>query len=288
MRAMKTNKLLFLAALMLTFAAAARNAPEADHRTAVAAQSSAFMHALERGDAGAAAALFTADAKLIVPAVDGVVTGRSAIQDFWQAGLSNGVKGLQLTTLDLDGNGQLLIETGTYQALGAGGRDLGQGHYLFVWKNDNGIWRIHRDIASAKPVTAVATAGGGSDGSRALYRRSNYSRGFQGQNRGDDRFWHNCPPAVVRHDGFIPDGTYRHGFAQAADAKAAACIRRGVARKAGIDRVYVFDVSAATARYVKTAPGMGVRQLSSGRQHPARTRKCRRLRRLPSQGRTGA
>jgi Cytochrome P460/Domain of unknown function (DUF4440) len=91
-----------------------------------------------------------------VPGADGIIAGRAAIQEFWQAGLSNGVKQLRLTTLDVDGDGQLLVETGTYQALGAGGGELGQGHYLFVWKNENGTWRIHRDVATAKPANTSA------------------------------------------------------------------------------------------------------------------------------------
>lgn len=153
---MNTNKLILAATLFLTLAAAAQILAAPDTRATIAARSRALMDGVERGDARAIAELFTADAKLIVPGVDGVVDGRDAIENFWQAGLSNGVKGLRLTTIDLDGDGRLLIETGTYQALGAGGSDLGRGHYLFVWKKEDGVWRIHRDIASAKPVQSVA------------------------------------------------------------------------------------------------------------------------------------
>lgn len=133
-------------------------AASTDTRAAVAAQSQSFMSALERGDARGAAELFTADAKLIVPGLDGVIAGRAAIENFWQTGLSSGVKALRLTTLDLDAGGSLLIETGTYQAIGPAGSDLGHGHYLFVWKKEQGAWKIHRDIASAGPAPAVANA----------------------------------------------------------------------------------------------------------------------------------
>jgi uncharacterized protein (TIGR02246 family) len=131
-------------------------------RAAIAAQSSAFMDAMERGDARAVAELFTTDAKLIVSGIDDVVAGRAAIEKFWQVGFSNGVKGLRLTALDLDGTGPLRVETGTYQALGAGGSELGRGHYMFVWKKEGGAWKIHRDIGSAKPMRASAAAGAGS------------------------------------------------------------------------------------------------------------------------------
>jgi uncharacterized protein (TIGR02246 family) len=152
-------------AFLVMGAAAPAQAATADTRAAIAAQSRSFMDATERGDARAVAELFTADAKLIVPGVDGVVAGRSAIESFWQAGFSNGVAGLRLTTLDLDAEGSMLIETGTYQALGRGGSDLGRGHYLFVWKKEKGAWKIHRDIANSKPaqVSASAAATGAAD-----------------------------------------------------------------------------------------------------------------------------
>jgi uncharacterized protein (TIGR02246 family) len=127
-------------------------------RAAIAAQAKRFVEALERGDARAAADLFTLDAKLIVSGFDGIFAGRDAIEGFWQSGLSNGVKGLRLTTLDVDGEGPLLIETGTYQAMGPGGSDLGRGYYLFVWKREKGAWKIHRDIASVEPAQAAASA----------------------------------------------------------------------------------------------------------------------------------
>jgi uncharacterized protein (TIGR02246 family) len=142
---------------LVLISAAAADSP----RAAIAAQSRAFMDAMERGDAHAVAGLFTTDAKLIVSGIDDVVAGRAAIEKFWQVGFGNGVKGLRLTALDLDGAGPLRVETGTYQALGPNGSDLGRGHYLFVWKKEGGAWKIHRDIGSAKPVRAGAGAGAG-------------------------------------------------------------------------------------------------------------------------------
>ena len=155
---MKTHKPMIFVVLAFTLGAAVRLMAAPDHHAAIAAQSRAFSDAVERGDASAVAALFTTDAKLIVPGVEDPISGRSAIKDFWQAGLSNGVKGLSLAPIDVDGDDRMLIETGTYQALGAGGSAMGQGHYLFVWKKDKGVWRIHRDIANAKPDKTAANA----------------------------------------------------------------------------------------------------------------------------------
>ncbi len=161
---MNTNNLTVAAAsLLLTFVLASGAATPihetADARVVIALQAKSFTDALARGDARAAAAMFTADAKLMVSGSPGVIAGRGAIEGFWRSALSSGVGGLRLTTVDLEGGDSLQIETGTYQVLGAGGSDLGNGHYLFVWKKDSGVWRIHRDIGVTRPAQAVDRVG---------------------------------------------------------------------------------------------------------------------------------
>jgi uncharacterized protein (TIGR02246 family) len=115
---------------------------------------------MAHADASAVAQVFTSDAKLIVSGVDGETSGRNAIEAFWQGALNGGVRELRLTTVDLDGEGPLRVETGTYQALGAGGSELGRGRYVLIWKKEAGTWKIHRDIgiANAPPAGRSATA----------------------------------------------------------------------------------------------------------------------------------
>jgi len=127
-------------------------------RTKIAAQSQAFMDGMARADASAVAQVFTADAKIIVSGVEGMIGGREAIQAFWQSAINGGIKELRLATVDLDGEGPLRLETGTYQALGTGGGELGRGRYLFAWKMEAGTWKIHRDVGIANPAPAGASA----------------------------------------------------------------------------------------------------------------------------------
>jgi ketosteroid isomerase-like protein len=137
----------------------AAHAAQADRaREAIVAQSKAFMDRMEHGDVRAAAEVFTADAKLIVSGVDRVIAGRDAIEKFWQSAVSGGVKALRLTMTDLEGDGPMRVETGTYLALGAGDNELARGHYMFVWKKEGGTWKIHRDIGSERPAQKVASA----------------------------------------------------------------------------------------------------------------------------------
>ena len=125
------------------------------NRAAIAAQSRSFMSALERGDAQAAAGIFSADARLLVAMVDGAVVGREGIAKFWQGAINGGLKALTLTTVDLEGDGAMRIETGDYTAIGTGGAEIGRGHYLFVWRKESGEWKIFRDMGNASPAQAT-------------------------------------------------------------------------------------------------------------------------------------
>ena len=124
-------------------------------RAAIAEQSRVFTNALERGDAPGAARMFSADARLLVSMVDGAVVGREGIEKFWQGAMNGGLKALTLTTIDLEGDGAMRVETGDYAAIGAGGAELGRGHYLFVWRKESGEWKIFRDMGNASPAQAA-------------------------------------------------------------------------------------------------------------------------------------
>jgi uncharacterized protein (TIGR02246 family) len=148
MRAMKTHTLIALSILLSSPAILPGDAQAAQRdsaRAAIEAQSASFAAALEKGDAAEAARSFTADARLSVPGIGGVLDGRQAIEKFWQGALAGGMKSLTLTTRDLEGPGDLRIETGTYAAFGANHSELGRGEYLLVWKRADGAWKIHRD-----------------------------------------------------------------------------------------------------------------------------------------------
>src|SRR5262245_7083448 len=121
MRAMKTPTFVTLTMTLCWFASAYSGAAQQDAAdAAIRSQSKMFVEALARGDAGGAAQFFTRDARLSVPGIEGVLAGRAAIENFWQSALGNGLKGLSLAATELEGRGDLRVETGAYTALGAG------------------------------------------------------------------------------------------------------------------------------------------------------------------------
>jgi hypothetical protein len=69
------------------------------------------------------------------------------------------MKSLTLTARDLEGVGDLRIETGTYAAFGANHSELGHGEYLLVWKREDGAWKIHRDYGHPGGAVSAMKAG---------------------------------------------------------------------------------------------------------------------------------
>jgi hypothetical protein len=63
-----------------------------------------------------------------------------------------------LETIDVEAHGDTAIEIGRYRLLAAGDVVADQGKYIVVWKNDNGAWKLHRDIWTTSQPAAVPAA----------------------------------------------------------------------------------------------------------------------------------
>lgn len=147
----RTVILFLLLALPGTLAAS----PADDARTAIEAANKKWEAAASRGDGAGVAALYTSDAQLLPPQSDSV-KGTQAIGKFWQAVFDSGVKAVSLTTVEVDACGDTANEVGKVELRDAAGKVLDSAKYVVVWKNDNGTWKLHRDIwntsvAPAKP-----------------------------------------------------------------------------------------------------------------------------------------
>ena len=125
-----------------------------DIRTQIEAANAQFVTAFKRGDATSMANLYTASAQLL-PANSDFVRGTAAIGAFWQTVMDMGLKGASLETIELEVHGDTVIEIGRYRLLAAGDAVADQGKYIVVWKNDNGKWKLHRDIwTTSQPPAA--------------------------------------------------------------------------------------------------------------------------------------
>ncbi len=114
-------------------------------RDAIAAANEEFMAAVKRGDAAGLAALYTENGQVMPPNSD-FVTGQQSIQMFWQAVMEMGVKEAKLQILEVEGHGDKAIELSTFTLQGEGGTVLDKGKYVVIWKQEDGHWKLHRDI----------------------------------------------------------------------------------------------------------------------------------------------
>ena len=116
-----------------------------EFRAAIAATNEKFIMAVGLGDAAGMAAVYTENGRLLPPNSD-FITGKSAIQTFWQGVLNMGIKAVKLETVELEGHDDTAIEVGKYALMDGGGKTLDTGKYVVVWKRELGQWRWHRDI----------------------------------------------------------------------------------------------------------------------------------------------
>ena len=112
-----------------------------------------FMVTFNRGDAAGMAELYTEDGQVLPPNSD-FVTGKEAIQAFWQAIMDMGIKEAKLNIVEVEQQGNLAVEISKFSLHGGEGQVLDQGKYIVIWKQEDGQWKLHRDIFnSSLPAT---------------------------------------------------------------------------------------------------------------------------------------
>lgn len=103
-----------------------------------------FGEEVRKGDSVALASHYASDA-VVMPPNSEAVSGND-ILGLWGGILRMGVKDFKLTIKDITGGGDLYVETGNYEVLGAENKSLDKGKYVAVWKKENGNWKMYRDI----------------------------------------------------------------------------------------------------------------------------------------------
>jgi ketosteroid isomerase-like protein len=72
--------------------------------------------------------------------------GKAAIQTFWQALMDMGIKEAKLDIVEVEEQDDLAVEVSKYTLQGDEGQVLDQGKYIVIWKQENGQWKLHRNI----------------------------------------------------------------------------------------------------------------------------------------------
>jgi uncharacterized protein (TIGR02246 family) len=116
-----------------------------DIRNDIRRADDAFEKHFNQGDAAGVAELYTNDGMLL-PTGSDFIQGKEAIRDFWQGAINLGIKEARLDILEVELQGDAAIEVGRYQLKGAGGEVMDQGKYIVIWKQEQGEWKLYRDI----------------------------------------------------------------------------------------------------------------------------------------------
>jgi uncharacterized protein (TIGR02246 family) len=119
----------------------------AETRSAIEAANAAFSAAAAKGDSAALAALYANNGQ-VMPAGSEPISGRDAIQKFWQGALKSGIARISLKTLEVFGHGNTATEVGQYELRDKAGKTLDIGKYIVIWHQEQGQWKLLRDMFS--------------------------------------------------------------------------------------------------------------------------------------------
>ena len=118
---------------------------------AIAAVNRSFEERVARGDIAAACEVYAPDAKVLPPDA-AMVTGRGAIQNFWQqSAKALGLKRVQLKTVQLTMSGNTAYEIG--EAILGLQSGSATAKYVVVWQHEHGgEWHWAVDIWNMNPA----------------------------------------------------------------------------------------------------------------------------------------
>jgi len=157
---MRNISLLLVLAVSITWVSSC-NSPKKEHETETKSESgtldkqwarsfidstnAVFAKQLASGDSSGLADHYWPDAELMLDYSE-AVKGKD-ILNAWGGAIRMGITGLDLTTTDITGTPDFIIETGRYEMKG-NGKTLDKGKYVVVWEMRNDQWKIYRDIGS--------------------------------------------------------------------------------------------------------------------------------------------
>jgi len=113
-----------------------------------------FIAALGRGDPAAAAMVYAADGRLLLPST-APLDGRSSIEAFWRAGLEAGMASLELVPYSVNVDTTFACELGAYTLQSTPAHEAWStehGRYLIVHRLDpDGAWRRALELYAPEP-----------------------------------------------------------------------------------------------------------------------------------------
>lgn len=139
------NFYLLIAGIFFLSCSQSTEVDQAELKAEIGEANEKWMSALEQGNAAGVAACYTEDSQFMAPNAP-TMKGREGVETFMDGIMKAGVKKIQLTTSEIEGDAKRALEIGTYQIMVDGDKVVDQGKYLVEWKNLDGKWYFHRDM----------------------------------------------------------------------------------------------------------------------------------------------
>ncbi len=110
----------------------------------IEAANNEFMTLFASVDSIGLSNLYTQDTKFMMTG-SSAIKGRESVVSAFSGIMKSGISRIDLNTIEVWGNDGLITEEGEY-SLYAGDTQADHGKYLVLWKNEDGKWKLHRDI----------------------------------------------------------------------------------------------------------------------------------------------
>lgn len=111
----------------------------------ISASNKTYGECFSKKDSATFISLYTKDA-VIYPYNMPSLAGPAGIGGFFNGGVKMGVAGIDITTDELIGGPEAVAEVGKYDLKDSTGKTLDKGKFIVVWKQEDGKWKMHRDI----------------------------------------------------------------------------------------------------------------------------------------------
>lgn len=115
-----------------------------------------LMKSFKAGDSIGVASCYTTDAKTMAAHKPSVL-GRNNIIHFIGGAMKRGVKRIDLSTIQIWGDSSIVAEEGTYALSDSGGKNIDNGKYIVLWKQEAGNWKMFRDMWTTDLPDSVLT-----------------------------------------------------------------------------------------------------------------------------------
>lgn len=124
-------------------------------KEAIAKSNETYGEGFAKADSTVFISKYTSDA-CIMPANAPKLCGAEAIGMFFKGAQGMGVTNIKLTTEEVMGGPEVVVETGMYELFGADNVSLDTGKFIVAWKMEDGVWKMHRDMFTTNNPPAIA------------------------------------------------------------------------------------------------------------------------------------